>query len=125
MYLTVELVLTVQAIMDSWTHQLGYPLVTLRRHGNLIHASQKHFLLVNSSVHRNASHKWYIPLSFTTSTSPKSENQIWMHDKDGKTFSEPPRMQKKSISIIEAGLIEAFPTDWLVCVVSLSIQKLA
>ena len=72
-----------QVIMDSWTYQLGYPLVTLRRHGNLIHASQKHFLLVNSSVHRNTSQKWYIPLSFMTSASPKSENQIWMHGKDG------------------------------------------
>lgn len=72
----------VKVIMDSWTQQLGYPLVTLRRHGNLIHASQKHFLLVNSSVHRNASQKWYIPLTFTTSASPKSENQIWMHGKD-------------------------------------------
>lgn len=70
--------------MDTWTHQLGYPLVTLRRHGNLIHASQKHFLLVNSSTHGgNSSQKWYVPLSFTTSAAPSLENQIWMHGKDG------------------------------------------
>lgn len=74
--------------MDTWTHQLGYPLVTLRRHGNLIHASQKHFLLVNSSSSSsshsgNSSHKWYVPLSFTTSAAPTLENQIWMHGKDG------------------------------------------
>ena len=74
----------VQLIMESWTHQLGYPLVTLHRHGDLIHASQKHFLLVNSSMHRNVSQKWHIPLTFTTSDSPKSENQIWMRGRDGK-----------------------------------------
>lgn len=82
-----------QVIMDSWTQQVGYPLVTLRRHGNLIHASQKHFLLVNTSLIAspaypssvNASQKWYVPLSFTTSASPTDENQIWMHGKDGTT----------------------------------------
>ena len=82
-----------KVIMDSWTKQLGYPLVTLRRHGNLIHASQKHFLLVNSTFAAasqqqqqqsgNSSHKWYVPLSFTTSAAPNVENQIWMHGKDG------------------------------------------
>lgn len=67
--------------MDTWTHQLGYPLVTLRRHGNMIHASQKHFLLVNSSLHGvNSSHKWHVPLSFTTSAAPNIESQIWMRD---------------------------------------------
>lgn len=67
--------------MDTWTHQLGYPLVTLRRHGNMIHASQKHFLLVNSSAHgANSSHKWHVPLSFTTSAAPNIETQIWMRD---------------------------------------------
>ncbi|EFX80575.1 endoplasmic reticulum aminopeptidase 1-like isoform X2 [Daphnia pulex] len=71
----------VKDMMDTWTHQLGYPLVTLRRHGNMIHASQKHFLLVNSSAHgANSSHKWHVPLSFTTSAAPNIETQIWMRD---------------------------------------------
>ena len=91
----------VKVIMDSWTQQLGYPLVTLRRHGNLIHASQKHFILVNGSVAVAAAAqqstssssasgglgphtKWYVPLSFTTSAAPYLENQIWMHGKDGQ-----------------------------------------
>lgn len=71
--------------MDTWTRQLGYPLVTLRRHGNLIHASQKHFVLVNSTAQGgNSSQKWYVPLSFITSAAPTRENQIWMHGKDGQ-----------------------------------------
>jgi len=91
----------VKVIMDSWTQQLGYPLITLRRHGNLIHASQRHFLLVNTTLASTNGHpqgssgsgqgstnqqhgnRWYVPLSFTTSASPNLENQIWMHGKDG------------------------------------------
>lgn len=86
-----------KVIMDSWTHQLGYPLVTLHHHGNLIHASQKHFVLVNSTMSHgagisggsNSSQKWYIPLSYTTSANPQIENQIWMHGKDGISFTSP------------------------------------
>ena len=69
--------------MDSWTNQLGFPLIKLRRHGNMIHATQQYFLAVNSSAKVNTTRKWYVPLSYTTSTNPEVENQIWMHGKDG------------------------------------------
>lgn len=72
-----------QVIMDSWTHQLGFPLITLRRHGNVVHATQRHFLLLNSSGQANSTQKWYVPLSFVTSAAPANETQIWMHGKDG------------------------------------------
>lgn len=74
--------------MDSWTHQLGFPLITLRRHGNIVHATQKHFLLLNSSGQANATQKWFVPLSFTTSGNPKLETQIWMHGKDGELLEQ-------------------------------------
>ncbi len=42
----------VKAVMDTWTRQMGYPVVTVRRDGNTITASQSRFLYspVNSTI---------------------------------------------------------------------------
>ena len=40
----------VKKIMDTWTLQRGYPLVTLTRTGNRIVASQRIFLQINRTI---------------------------------------------------------------------------
>ncbi|CAG9759897.1 unnamed protein product [Ceutorhynchus assimilis] len=79
--------LDVKTIMDTWTHQMGFPLVTLTKEGNEIVASQKRFLLSvktgNDSLLPKSKYdyKWYIPLSFITNNDSEVNN-IWMNMTD-------------------------------------------
>ncbi|XP_041459849.1 aminopeptidase N-like isoform X2 [Lytechinus variegatus] len=63
----------VKAIMDTWTLQMGYPVVDLRRHGaNQLNASQEHFL-VNPEAgvddkYIDLGYLWYVYLTYTQKT---------------------------------------------------------
>ncbi|KAJ8889371.1 hypothetical protein PR048_008870 [Dryococelus australis] len=61
----------VKVVMDTWTTQMGYPLVTVTREYNTgtITIEQERFLL-SSSTSPTDSHdyKWWIPLSYTNKT---------------------------------------------------------
>lgn len=63
--------ITIKPIMDTWTVQKGYPVVTVTRlNSNQISLTQKWFLLnpLNSvqdtDVYRT--YRWYVPFTFTT-----------------------------------------------------------
>lgn len=79
-----------KTIMDTWTYQMGFPLVTLTKEGNEIVASQKRFLLsVKTGNESNLpkskyDYKWYIPLTFITSNDSEAVSNIWMNMTDGK-----------------------------------------
>nr|XP_054751967.1 aminopeptidase N-like isoform X2 [Lytechinus pictus] len=63
----------VKAIMDTWTKQMGYPVVDLRRHGaTQLNASQEHFL-VNPEAgvddkYGDLGYLWYVYLTYTQKT---------------------------------------------------------
>ena len=66
--------ITVKDIMDTWTLQMGYPVVDVRREGNKLHLSQRWFLLSPLSKMRQpqnaleySKHKWFIPFTMTSS----------------------------------------------------------
>ncbi|CAK9830592.1 Glutamyl aminopeptidase [Anthophora retusa] len=76
----------VKAIMDTWTQQMGFPLITITRDGNTITAVQKRFLispkengteLVQSKSPFN--YKWYVPLSYYTDKEPRKLHNVWMN----------------------------------------------
>ncbi|KAL7295649.1 hypothetical protein TKK_0011007 [Trichogramma kaykai] len=79
----------VKAIMDTWTQQTGFPLITITRDGDVITASQKRFLI---SPHENDTillepksafdYKWYVPLSYYTSKNRSDVRNIWMNMTD-------------------------------------------
>ena len=82
-----------QSIMDTWTRQMGFPLITISRDGNIISATQKRFLLTvnvsNETDHNNESispfnYKWYVPLSYYTNKDIHKVRHIWMNMSDGK-----------------------------------------
>jgi hypothetical protein len=83
-----------QAIMDTWTRQMGFPLITISREGNTITATQKRFILtVNVSSETEQSnnesisqfgYKWYVPLSYYTNQDTGNVHHIWMNMSDGK-----------------------------------------
>ncbi|KAL1493346.1 hypothetical protein ABEB36_011418 [Hypothenemus hampei] len=87
--------LDIKAIMDPWTQQMGFPLVTLTREGNEIVATQSRFLLSvktgNDSVLPKSKfdYKWYVPLTFITSNDSEAVNYIWMNLTDVRFEVDP------------------------------------
>ncbi|XP_028603903.2 leucyl-cystinyl aminopeptidase isoform X1 [Podarcis muralis] len=59
----------IKKIMKTWTLQKGFPLVTVKREGKLIHLQQEPFVHNVESENQtvSASYLWSIPLSYTTS----------------------------------------------------------
>ncbi|XP_039283006.1 LOW QUALITY PROTEIN: glutamyl aminopeptidase [Nilaparvata lugens] len=80
-----------QSIMDTWTRQMGFPLVSISKDGNSVSATQTRFLLTPNPQKQNLSHppspfnyKWYLPLSFYTDLNPEEEEIVWMNMTDVK-----------------------------------------
>lgn len=66
--------ITVKDIMDTWTLQMGYPVVDVRREGKKLNLTQRWFLLSPLSKMRQPQnaieynkHKWFIPFTMTSS----------------------------------------------------------
>uniref|UniRef100_A0A1B6LAT7 Aminopeptidase N n=1 Tax=Graphocephala atropunctata TaxID=36148 RepID=A0A1B6LAT7_9HEMI len=59
---------TVKSVMDSWTSQTGYPLVTVRRDRGRVFVSQKRFLAVQPKSEEQPRECWWIPLTFSTAS---------------------------------------------------------
>ncbi|XP_023949404.1 aminopeptidase N [Bicyclus anynana] len=73
----------VGVVMDSWTLQTGFPVLTITRDykTGIITFQQERFVLLNDTVNGNNSSVWWIPVSYTTaaekdfvSTRPK----LWL-----------------------------------------------
>ena len=65
---TLNPMLTVGQIMDTWTLKKGYPVVTLERdyNNNKVKLSQKWFLLNPEKQSLENTEKWYIPFTHAT-----------------------------------------------------------
>lgn len=75
--------------MDTWTQQMGFPLITITRESNEIIATQERFLLTaafNATLRQlpksKFDYKWYIPLTFITDNDTETVNTIWMNMTD-------------------------------------------
>lgn len=78
-YNTLQKDLTVKQIMDSWTLQAGFPVLTVQQNGTDIHMSQQRYLLPKSDS--NSTEKWFIPITFVTQANPVHNNtvpQYWL-----------------------------------------------
>ncbi|XP_070558802.1 uncharacterized protein [Ptychodera flava] len=75
----------VTQVMDTWTLQMGYPIVTVTRDGNVIHADQERFLMDPNETPNNnyydMGYKWHIPITFTDQKEMEFENphEMWMN----------------------------------------------
>lgn len=78
--------------MDTWTQQIGFPLITIIREENEIIATQERFLLTTESVNSSAritpkskyDYKWFVPLTYFTDNDPENICNIWMNMSDGE-----------------------------------------
>ncbi|XP_042889263.1 aminopeptidase N-like [Penaeus japonicus] len=93
--------LSVKKIMDTWTLQMGYPVIKVTRSsdGTSATVTQERFLLVkNLNSTDTHDYKWWVPLSYTTETSPDFETtkpQRWMMDTEQElTISSLPAKDK-------------------------------
>ncbi|XP_031564452.1 glutamyl aminopeptidase-like [Actinia tenebrosa] len=78
----------VKEVMDTWTLQMGFPVVTIKRHNGKAAASQKHFLVhPKAKVTRKSKfgYKWLIPLTYRTQKN-EDRKQVWMN-KDNNEVS--------------------------------------
>ncbi|XP_006571773.2 endoplasmic reticulum aminopeptidase 1 isoform X1 [Apis mellifera] len=99
----------VKAIMDTWTQQMGFPLITITRNGNTITAAQKRFLISpreNDTESQRArssfDYKWYIPLSYYTDKEPRKLHNVWMNLTD-VTFEIPSDVKYIKCNVNQSG----------------------
>ncbi|XP_050699396.1 aminopeptidase N-like isoform X2 [Eriocheir sinensis] len=101
--------LSVKAIMDTWTLQMGFPVVTVTRLNDTTAAvTQEYFVLdddsnsssssssTSSSSSASPSHekKWWVPLTYTTGDSPDFNDtrvKLWLSGEEGQAFVEVPQ----------------------------------
>ncbi|XP_071788896.1 aminopeptidase N-like [Asterias amurensis] len=88
----------VKRIMDTWTLQPGYPLITLTRTGQDIVATQKRFMF-NFNANRSTEfddlgHRWYVPLTYVYKSGPSDQfdkpEQVWMEPADQYSYIKLP-----------------------------------
>ncbi|MCJ8742952.1 hypothetical protein PDJAM_G00088170 [Pangasius djambal] len=83
--------INIKEVMDGWTLQMGYPVVTISKHESLENAvtiSQEHFLYdTDAEIHHrqlfNKSLQWQIPLNLALGnfSHMSSESLIWITNK--------------------------------------------
>ncbi|KAF5274559.1 hypothetical protein FQA39_LY07171 [Lamprigera yunnana] len=88
--------LEVKAIMDTWTLQMGFPLITIVREDDKILATQDRFLLTTESVNSSLrfmpkskyDYKWFVPLTYWTNKEPEEVHTVWMNMSDVRFYVE-------------------------------------
>lgn len=78
--------LDVTAIMNTWTRQKGYPVLTLEKMDNTYRIGQERFLSDKESYNKTDeqspfAYKWEIPVTFIADNNNETR-QVWMHTTD-------------------------------------------
>uniref|UniRef100_A0A336KRZ8 Aminopeptidase N n=2 Tax=Culicoides sonorensis TaxID=179676 RepID=A0A336KRZ8_CULSO len=91
--------LSVKEIMDTWTLQTGYPVVTFERNydNDSFTIKQDRFILRGSPNKKSIQYNetWWIPITYTTSNNPvftESKPNTWMR-RDKMLFMSDPRLK--------------------------------
>ncbi|XP_063051181.1 leucyl-cystinyl aminopeptidase isoform X2 [Engraulis encrasicolus] len=81
-----KLPISVAEMMNTWTLQKGFPLVTVSRAGNTLTLTQEHFLL-DATGNATSKNQWHIPLTYVNDTCSVARNckQVFLlKDKSAK-----------------------------------------
>nr|XP_053644189.1 aminopeptidase N-like [Cherax quadricarinatus] len=102
--------MTVKKVMDTWTLQMGYPVIKVVRSsdGTSATLTQERFLLVkNENSSDTHDYKWWVPLTYTSQDNTNFNNtqtQVWMKDSEAKiTVSLPRKDQWVIFNVQETG----------------------
>ncbi|XP_064106708.1 aminopeptidase N-like [Macrobrachium nipponense] len=79
--------MTVKKVMDTWTLQMGYPVINVTRSldGTSATLTQERFLLVkNENSSDTHDYMWWVPLTYTNQDDPvfTSNQTVWMTDEE-------------------------------------------
>ncbi|XP_065075493.1 aminopeptidase A-like isoform X2 [Ochlerotatus camptorhynchus] len=77
---TMEPTATVTRVMDTFTKQKGFPVITVERVGNQYRLRQSRFLAdpaANETEVSEFDYKWYVPLTYALSTNPTEFKRKW------------------------------------------------
>ncbi|XP_021919195.1 aminopeptidase N-like isoform X1 [Zootermopsis nevadensis] len=82
---SLPLHMTVKEIMDTWTLQTGYPVVTVTRNykNGSAYISQERFLLSYKDSNTISNATWWVPLTFTKQEKPDfntTRPQLWLEN---------------------------------------------
>ncbi|XP_063590569.1 aminopeptidase N-like [Penaeus indicus] len=102
---------TVKMIMDTWTLQMGYPVIQVTRSpdGTSAILTQERFLLERSANSSDTTdYKWWVPLTYTTQSEAnfnQTQASLWMKDsEDHVTVSSlPPKDQWVIFNLQQTG----------------------
>lgn len=86
-YETLPQEMTVKKIMDSWTLQPGYPVVSIERSGRSVHISQQRYILPKTNQSDNS--RWVIPITYETQANRTQVGvpSYWLSDSKNITLS--------------------------------------
>lgn len=88
-----QLTRDVASLMDTWTKQMGYPVITLQREGSRVTAAQNRFLLysktkISQEFKSPYGYKWQIPFIYSISSEPQNVKKMLIK-KDTESFEIP------------------------------------
>lgn len=75
--------------MNTWTQQMGFPLISLKRDGDTIKINQQRFLMSprnKTAVLQPASpfaYKWYVPVTYYIDEEPRRVYSLWLNMSNG------------------------------------------
>ncbi|KAK7065753.1 Endoplasmic reticulum aminopeptidase 1 [Halocaridina rubra] len=78
--------LNIKGIMDTWTLQAGFPLISITLQNGHVTANQSRFLVCeenvtdpNEPLNSTIGYKWHVPLTYITNLNPNSSEMYWMN----------------------------------------------
>ncbi|KAJ8727733.1 hypothetical protein PYW07_001852 [Mythimna separata] len=82
----------VAVVMDSWTLQTGFPVLTVTRNyeNRTLYFKQERFVLINDTFETQKSPIWWIPVSYTTASEKDFETtqpKLWLKGEKSLTVS--------------------------------------
>lgn len=79
-YGTLPSELSVKEIMDTWTLQAGFPVITITKNGNNLVLTQQRYMLPKSNSTDKS--KWFIPITYAREDydTPSEIPSHWMTD---------------------------------------------
>ncbi|KAF8776973.1 Glutamyl aminopeptidase like protein [Argiope bruennichi] len=109
--------LNVSKILDTWTRQKGYPLLTVTLKHRIVRIKQRRFLLTppeyddaKPSDLSPYGYKWFVPVTYITDID--KENMFWLNMTDGE-FLLPARAKWLKLNVNQTGFYRVMYDDGL------------
>ncbi|KAG8193296.1 hypothetical protein JTE90_003783 [Oedothorax gibbosus] len=107
--------LNVAKILDTWTRQKGYPLITVTLKHRVVRMKQRRFLLTppdyddaKPSDLSPYGYKWFVPVTYITDID--KENTFWLNMTDGE-FLLPARAKWLKLNVNQTGFYRVMYDD--------------